>query len=255
MGGSEILQDKVAIVTGSASGLGASIARALAEQHAQVVINYRSGGDEAEKLVKSLHRSGPAARAIRADVTDESQARQLVDRTIEAFGRLDILVNAVGSFSWKPVSEMDYLEWRAVLASNLDSVFHVCRLAVPHMRKARFGRIVNLGSVGAELSCGQPRTAAFSAAKAGVVAFSRALALEEARNGITVNVVSPGIFTTEDAAAQGPAEPASAHPEDRVPVGRVGSHADVVRAVLFFLDPGADFVTGQVLAVSGGGRS
>jgi 3-oxoacyl-[acyl-carrier protein] reductase len=254
MGGSESLQDKVAIVTGSGRGLGASIARALIERQAKVVINCRGADEDAEKLVKGLNRSGPGPRLVRADVAEEAGARELVERTVEAFGSVDIVVNAVGAFSWKPVAEMDLAEWRTVLASNLESVFHVCRLAVPHMRKARWGRIVNLGAVGADLSCGQPRTAAFSAAKAGVVAFSRALALEEARYGITVNVVSPGIFT-EEASAQASADTTTAHPEDRVPVGRVGSHADVVRAVLFFVDPEAAFVTGQVLAVSGGGRS
>src|SRR5512136_791804 len=103
MGGSERRQEKVAIVTGSGKGLGASIARALVERQATVVMNCRGAGDDAEKLVKGLQRSGPSPRLVRADVTVEAGARELVERTLEAFGRLDILVNAVGAFSWKPV--------------------------------------------------------------------------------------------------------------------------------------------------------
>ena len=139
------------------------------------------------------------------------------------------------------------------MATNLDSVFHMCRLVVPHMRERRFGRIVNLAAVGAAGTQGEPQMTAYGAAKAGVVALSRALALEEARCGITVNVVSPGLL--KDESGDKVAAAADAMLGDRVPVGHAGDAADVVRAVLFFASPAADFVTGQVVEVAGGARS
>jgi 3-oxoacyl-[acyl-carrier protein] reductase len=168
---------------------------------------------------------------------------------LKAFGRIDVLVNTVGVFAWKPVAELEPPEWRAMMASNLDSVYHMSRLVIPHMRKNHFGRIVNLGAVGAERTVGHPKVSAYSAAKAAVIAFSKALALEEARCVITVNVVSPGVLADGEQAAH-----ALDHTADRVPVGRPGSPDDVVRAVLFFCSPAADFLTGQVVAVAGGWR-
>jgi 3-oxoacyl-[acyl-carrier protein] reductase len=144
------------------------------------------------------------------------------------------------------VQETEPAEWRTIVASNLDSVYHMSRLALPHMRRNHWGRIVNLGAVGAERTVGQPKVAAYSAAKSAVVAFSKALALEEARGGITVNVVCPGVLKDGDEGGS------DDHTGDRIPVGRIGCTDDVVRAVFFFCSPAADFVTGQVLAVAGG---
>ncbi|HEX9189470.1 MAG TPA: SDR family oxidoreductase, partial [Vicinamibacteria bacterium] len=167
-------------------------------------------------------------------------------------GRVDVLVNTVGGFHWNPLVEVEAPEWRRIVATNLDSVFHMCRLVVPHMREKRFGRIVNFAAVGAAATLGEPQMAAYTAAKAGVVALSRALALEEARCGITVNVVSPGLLRDESGS-----KAAAAADEllgERVPVGHPGRAKDVVRAVLFFASPAADFVTGQVVEVAGGSR-
>ena len=146
------------------------------------------------------------------------------------------------------MAETEPSEWRAMLASNLDSVYHMSRLVLPHMRRHHWGRIVNLGAVGAERTLGHAKVAAYSAAKSAVVAFSKALALEEARCGITVNVVSPGVVADGDGARE------IDQSSDRIPVGRSCSAEDVVRAVLFFASPSADFLTGQVLDVAGGWR-
>ncbi|MBI3932455.1 MAG: SDR family oxidoreductase [Acidobacteria bacterium] len=245
----EALRGKVVLVTGSARGLGATLVRAMAEQRARVVINCRENKRAAEALALDVCKGGTEALVCRADVTEPEEARSLVDETVKAFGRVDVLVNTVGSFTWKPVGEMDPAEWRTVMASNLDSVYHMCRLALPHMRRSHWGRVINIGAVGAERALGQPKVSAYSAAKAAVIAFSRALALEEARCGITVNVVSPGFLVDGEVRAPSP-DPGG----DRVPVGRSGAPEDVVRAVLFFASPAADFVTGQVLAVAGGWR-
>lgn len=250
---SDDIRGKVVLVTGSGRGLGAELVRAAAERRARVVINCRSDEASAEALALDVHRSSGEALVCRADVTDYDQARGLVDETLRAFGRIDVLVNAVGGFSWKPVVEMEPPEWRLMMASNLDSAYHMCRLTIPHMRTRHFGRIVNLGAVGAERTLGQPKVSAYSAAKAALIAFSKALALEEARTGITVNVVSPGVLDDGGDALPSP-DHAGVSLGDRVPVGRPGAPGDVARAVLFFASPAADFLTGQVLAVAGGWR-
>lgn len=241
----ERLDGRVVLVTGSGCGLGASLARAAAARGGRLVLNCRSEAARAEGLAGELARDGGQALALRADVTDHEQARGLVEGALRVFGHVDVLFNTVGSFLWKPVAEMDPKEWRVTLSSNLDSVYNMCRLVLPSMRQNRFGRIVNLGAVGAERTLGQPEVAAYSAAKAAVIAFSKALALEEARRGITVNVVCPGVFVDGEQLPRAPSAP-------RVPVGRSGTHEDIVRAALFFASPAADFVTGQVLAVAGG---
>ena len=243
---------KVFLVTGSGRGLGAELAKAASREGARVVLNCRNDTKRAEALAGELCKSGTEATAFKADVTEPAAARLLVEEALKAFGRVDVLVNTVGAFEWKAVAETEPEEWRAVMASNLDSAFLMARLVLPSMREHRFGRIVNFGEVGAERTAAHAKVAAWTAAKAGVIALSKALALEEARYGITVNVVCPGML--EDGAARG--RRAALHPNgglgDRVPVGRSGRAADVVRAVLFFASPAADFVTGQVLAVAGG---
>jgi len=247
------LKGKVVLVTGSGHGLGAGLVRALAEHRARVVINCRSDRKRAEALGQLVQKGGGEALVCRADVTVYEEAEALMAETLKAFGRVDVLVNTVGVFGWKPVAEVEPPEWRAMMASNLDSVYFMSRLAVPHMRKNHWGRIVNVGAVGAERSEGHPSVAAYSAAKAGVIAFSRALALEEARCGITVNVVCPGVIM--DGQERAPdVDATEGRLGDRIPVGRPGTSTDVVRAILFFLSPAADFLTGQVLAVAGGWR-
>jgi 3-oxoacyl-[acyl-carrier protein] reductase len=246
------LGGRVFVVTGSGRGLGAALARAAGAEKARVVVNCRGDTRSAEAVATEVQRRGGEALAVRADVTVLDEARALVERTLERWGRVDVLVNTVGGFHWSALVDMEPFEWRRVVASNLDSVFHMCHLVVPHMRERRFGRIVNFAAVGSGATQGEPEMAAYSAAKAGVIALSRSLALEEARCGITVNVVSPGLLRDEADERSGRA---SGLLGDRVPVGHAGAAEDVVRAVLFFASPAADFVTGQVVEVAGGARS
>ncbi len=227
-------------------------ARAAGAEKAKVVVNCQQDLKAAETVAGAVRKAGGEAIAYRADVTDFEQARGLIDHTTKTWGGVDILVNTVGSLNWKSFSDLEPAEWRRVIASNLDSVFHTCQLVLPHMREKRFGRIVNFAAVGAESTLGEPQMAAYSAAKAGVVALSKALSLEEARYGITVNVVSPGLL--RDETGNKDAKAADEMLGDRVPVGHAGRSADVVRAVLFFVSPAAEFVTGQVLEVAGGAR-
>jgi 3-oxoacyl-[acyl-carrier protein] reductase len=242
------VKGKVFLVTGAGRGLGAALVRAASDQRAKVVINCRINQKCAEGLAIEIQKAGGQALVCRADVTDYREAGALVDETIKAFGRVDVLVNTVGSFSWKPVADMDPAEWRQTMASNLDSVYNMSRLVLPHMRQNHWGRIINLGAVGSERALGQPMVSAYGAAKAGVIAFSKALALEEARYGITVNVISPGVMADEGDEA----EENHGKLKDRVPIGRAGTNDDLLRAVFFFTSPSADFLTGQVLGVAGG---
>ena len=230
----ESLRGRVCLVTGSGRGLGAAIARAAGAAGAPLAINCRSDQRGAERVAAEIEAGGGRAIACRADVTDPAQARLLVDETLRVFGRVDVVVNAVGAFAWKALSDVEPAEWRSVFASNLDSVYHLCRLVVPHMRRQHFGRIVNLGTVGAECTSGEPQRAAYAAAKAGVIALSRSLALEEARAGITVNVVSPGIARGRSEKAGPPATPAR-RSGPRGP--RRLRIADVVRTVLVLRPP------------------
>jgi NAD(P)-dependent dehydrogenase (short-subunit alcohol dehydrogenase family) len=246
------LRGRVFLVTGSGRGLGAALARAAAGQSARVVVNCRSDVKSAEAVAAGVQKSGGEAVAVRADVSSFPEARTLVEQAVARWGRIDVLVNTVGAFNWNPLVEVAPVEWRRIVGTNLDSVYNMCHLVVPHMRERRFGRIVNFAAVGAAATQGEPQMAAYSAAKAGVVALSRALALEEARCGITVNVVSPGLLEDEGAAKAAAASDALG---ERVPVGRAGRAEDVVRAVLFFASPAAEFLTGQVVEVAGGSRN
>lgn len=246
------LRGRVFLVTGSGRGLGAALARAAGAERARVVVNCLRDTGSAEAVAAEVRRAGGDALAVRADVSDFGEAQGLVEETLAKWGRIDVLANTVGSFNWNPVVEVEPPEWRRIVATNLDSVFHMCRLVVPHMREKRFGRIVNFAAVGAAATLGEPQMAAYTAAKSGVVALSRALALEEARCGITVNVVSPGLLRDESGSQAAAA--ADERLGERVPVGHAGRAADVVRAVLFFASPAAEFVTGQVVEVAGGSR-
>lgn len=242
------LQNRVALVTGASRGIGKEIALCLGRDGARVAISYRTNKMGAQKVANALRALGTDGWAIESNVTDPARSKELVDGVVRHFGRLDVLVNNVGDFEWKPVFESTLEEWHAIVASNLFSVFYVSKYALPTMRRQRWGRIINLGAVGAERAFGQAKISAYSAAKAGMVAFSRSLALEEARNGITVNVVNPPIIDDKELSLEEAVRIADA----RFPVGRPATAQDVAEAVRFFASQEACFVTGQVLNVSGG---
>ena len=218
-----------------------------------MVVNCRRDEKAAEAVAAEVQKAGGEALAVRADVAAFAEARSLVEQAVARWGRIDVLVNTVGGFNWNPLVEVAPVEWRRIVGTNLDSVFNMCHLVVPHMRERHFGRIVNFAAVGAAATQGEPQMAAYSAAKAGVVALSRALALEEARCGITVNVVVAGPAQGREREPSGAAAPTPLLGQ-RVPVGHPGRAADVVRAVLFFASPAAEFVTGQVVEVAGGAQ-
>ncbi len=185
---------------------------------------------------------------MQTDITHSALADQLLKTVVERFGRLDIVVNNVGDFRWGTLAESSLEDWESVFASNLSTVLYISRAALPHMRKGRWGRIVNLGAVGAERAFGQAKISAYAAAKAAVVALSRSLALEEAKNGITVNVVNPTSIDEKELSI----EEARRMRDARFPIGRPPTVEDVAATVAFFASEEAEYVTGQVVNVSGG---
>lgn len=242
------LRQRVALVTGGSRGIGKGIALGLGRAGARVAISYRANKAAAQNALRQLQSLGCDCFAVEADVTDPARVESLVQSVLEHYGGLDVLVNNVGIFNWGIVAETTIEEWKRVLDSNLLSVFYMSKAALPAMRRQRWGRIVNLGAVGAERAFGQATISAYAAAKAGMVAFSRSLAVEEAKNGITVNVVNPPNIDDKELSL----EEARRMHDARFPVGRPPSADDIASAVAFLADESADYITGQTLSVSGG---
>jgi len=242
------LHHRTVLITGGSRGIGKGIAIGLGREGARVAISYRSNKTGAQNTLRQLQADGAECFAVEADATDPQKVQFLVEKVTERFGRLDILVNNVGEFNWKLVAETSIEEWQKVLASNLLSVFYASKAVLPLMRRNRWGRIINLGAVGAERAFGQATISAYAAAKAAVVSFSRSLALEEAKHGITVNVINPSNIDEKELTID---EARRLH-DSRFPIGRPPSAEDVSTAVKFFASDAADYITGQVLNVSGG---
>ena len=234
---------KTALVTGGSRGIGAAVARQLATDGYQVAINYRSSRDRAEELAQELR-----GIAVQADISDSVQVRKMVDTVLEKFCQLDILVCNAG-VAWQGlVQDMEDEAWRKVLGTDLDGVFFCCRAVLPHMIGRKSGKIVTVSSMWGQV--GASCEVAYSAAKAGVIGLTRALAKEVGPSGITVNCVAPGTIDTEMNQNIGPE--ALAALAEETPLGRIGTAGDVASCVSFLCSPAADFVTGQVLSVNGG---
>ena len=233
------LEGKSALVTGGSRGIGRAIAVELAAAGASVVVGYRSGREEAEAVAVEI-----GGRAVQADVSDPEAARALV----EAAGELDVLVNNAGLTRDGLLARMPDDDWRAVIDTNLSSVFHTCRAAVRGMMKRRAGAIVNVSSiVGVHGNWGQTN---YAASKAGIIGFTKALARELGSRNVRANVVAPGYVTTRLTDAL--PEEATETMLRNTPLGRLGSPEDVAAAVRFLCSDEASFVTGEVLLVDGG---
>lgn len=230
-----------ALVTGSAVGVGKAIAVALAKQGYDVAVHYRRSRDQALAVAEEARSFGVNAVALAADVTVEAEARALVDDAHAVFGRLDVLVNNVGNYYQGSLFELSSETWHDIIESNLHSTFYTCQRALPYLRAAPNGaRIVNLGYAGAELLKARPSIAAYAVAKAGVIMYSKSLALAEASTGVTVNVVSPGVL-----------ENSVSFPE-KLPMDRPGTLGEVVGAVLYLVSDAAAYTTGVTIEVAGG---
>ncbi len=243
------LAGKIALVTGASKGLGKAVAIALAQSGAHLALVSR---DQAllSQTADEIRAGGGVAELYAADVTDESQIREVERAVVNRFGRLHILVNNAGINIRKPVTEFTLEEWNRVLQSNLTSAFLYCRSFVPHMRGQGYGRIVNMTSMMSHVAL--PDRTAYAASKAGLLGFTRALALELASDAITVNGVSPGPCATEIN------RPLTESPEltrfflSRIPVGRWGRPEEVARLVVYLCLDEAAFVTGTDFVIDGG---
>lgn len=234
---------KTALVTGGSRGIGAAVSRRLAADGYRVAVNYRAAQSQAEALAEEL-----GGIAVRADVSDSAQVQKMVDTVLEKYCQLDILICNAG-VAWQGlVQDMGDTEWRKVLGTDLDGVFFCCRAALPHMIGRKSGKIVTVSSMWGQV--GASCEVAYSAAKAGVIGLTRALAKEVGPSGITVNCVAPGAIDTEMNRNLGPE--ALAALADETPLGRIGTAGDVAACVSFLCSPSADFITGQVLSANGG---
>lgn len=236
------LRGRVALVTGGARRTGRAIGLALAAAGADVVIHYRTSGEEAGATVAEIERGGRRGLALRADLQDAAATAAAFAEAAGRLGSLDILVNNASAIIWKPLAAMDVAEWHAGLDETLHITHHACRAALPLMRPRGFGRIVNIIDVDADSPLAVPMVTPYKIGKAGVLLLTRTLAVTEAPHGITVNGVSPG---TLDNSERKP-------PLDRIPAGRYGTPADVARAVVFLADPASGYITGTNIKVSGG---
>lgn len=238
--GKNPLEGQVALVTGAAKRIGRSIALRLAAEGADIVVNYVSSKAEAESLVREIESSGRRAMAIRADVSRRAEVGQLFAEVESNFGRLDILVNNVGTFFPAKFEELTDEQWDRIMNVNLKSQFLCAQAAAPVMKRQGRGRIINLSSLGGLLAW--PSYTHYCVSKAGVIMLTRCLARALAPE-ILVNSVAPGTI-------QFPGEPPDDDYITRVPLHRTGKGDDIADAVAYFAT--ADFVTGQVLAVDGG---
>jgi 3-oxoacyl-[acyl-carrier protein] reductase len=237
-------KDRVALVTGGSRGIGKAVALALARGGAAVAINYRERDNEANAVVDAIRKSGGRAQAFGADVSLSAVVQGMV-RDVEArLGPIDILVNNAGMAAARGLDDITEEDFDRTIEVNLKSVFLCTQAVLPGMRARRWGRIVNISSIGARIGAGSV-SIAYGASKAGVEGLTRAYALRLASSGVTVNAVAPGLVDTDMGKPLMEAGVAA-----RIPVGRAGTGDEIARAVLFLADNG--YMTGQTLAVNGG---
>ena len=241
------LTDKVAIITGASRGIGKAAAMALAQAGAKVVVNYARSSDAADAVVAAIAEAGSEALALQADVSKADQVDAMVKATMDKFGRIDVLVNNAGITRDTLLLRMKPEDWQAVIDLNLTGVFLCTRAVSKIMLKQRSGRIINISSVAGLM--GNPGQANYSAAKAGVIGFTKTIAKELAPRGITANAVAPGFIATDMTEDLKNTEEVLKY----IPLGRYGQPEEVAGLIRFLAaDPAAAYITGQVMNVDGG---
>jgi 3-oxoacyl-[acyl-carrier protein] reductase len=247
------LEGRVSIVTGGGHGIGKAYCEGLAAEGSAIAV-AEIDGDAAERVASSLRATGVKAIEIATDVSDEESTQRMAERTLSAFGRIDVLVNNAAVFATIPISrvpleQLSVHEWDRVMSVNLRGIFLACRAVLPAMRQQGYGKIINISS-GTALS-GSPMRIHYTTSKGGVLSFTRTLAREVGSSGIRVNAIAPGSTLSEENPDQDilrmRQEPVSARALQRVQLP-----TDIVGSVVFFASPDSDFVTGQTLVVDGG---
>ena len=243
------LDSKVALVTGGSRGIGKAIVLLLAKEGAKIGLNYNRSADEANAVADQVKALGSEAFVVQADVGDATSARNLVKQVLDHFGTIDILVNNAGITRDMFFKKLTDEAWHEVIRTNLDSVYYVTSAAVPAMLAKNYGRIISISSfVGQKGNLAQTN---YAATKAGLIGFSKSLALELARNNITVNTINPGFMGTEMVLSI--REEVQQKLLTQVPMGRFGTPEEVAEAVLFLAaDSSGSYITGQQINVNGG---
>src|SRR5262245_5373047 len=242
------LKGRTTLVTGGSRGIGRAVAIALAEEGADVAINYVSSEAAARDVAEHIKKMGRRAILAQADVSDYPDTFRMAQDVLREFGHLDILVNNAGINSDKTFTKMDHASWRKVLGTNLDGVFNCTKVFVDRMLQQGYGRVVNMTSVIGQI--GNFGQANYAASKAGVAAFTKSLAKELAGKGITVNAVAPGFIETEMVA--GIPDKVKERLLAQIPLKRFGTAEEVARAVVYIVSPDGDYITGAELSINGG---
>ncbi|MEM5817692.1 MAG: 3-oxoacyl-[acyl-carrier-protein] reductase [Desulfitobacterium hafniense] len=243
-----LLNNSVVIVTGGSRGIGRAIALELARAGAKVVVNYAGHGEKAEETLSLIQEVGGEALAVQADVSQVEDVERLIQTTLKTYGKIDILVNNAGITRDTLLLRMKETDWDAVLDTNLKGVFLCTKAVSKSMMKQRSGVIINISSVvGITGNAGQ---ANYSAAKAGIIGFTKSIAKELGSRGIRVNAVAPGYISTDMTESLG--EEVREQVMTQIPLGRMGQPEDIARTVVFLASPAASYITGQTLAVDGG---
>ena len=243
------LQGKVALVTGGSRGIGRAIGKAFAAEGAKVAIVYRGGKEQADNLVQEIRQAGGTALAVQTDVTDAAAVQQCVEKVEKELGAVDILVNNAGIIHDDLFVRMEPEQWHRVLQTNLGGTHNFCRAVAYPMMKRRSGRIINVSSIAAEhVNQGQTN---YAASKGAINSFTRALAVELASRGVTVNAIAPGFIETDMSAAIRN-KAGDLIEKKMIPMKRIGKPEDVAGVAVFLASPESAYITGQVLTVDGG---
>jgi NAD(P)-dependent dehydrogenase (short-subunit alcohol dehydrogenase family) len=237
------------LITGASRGLGKAVALALAAEGAGIALVARDR-EALDKTAEEVRRSGGIGQVFQADVTSEEQVLRLEREVADAFGRVHILINNAGINIRKQLTEFTLDEWRRVLDTSLTSTFLMCRAFVPHMKESGYGRVINLASIMAHVS--MPGRSAYSASKSAILGFTRALALELAPEGITVNSISPGPFATEMNTALIENPELNAQFVAKIPLGRWGRVEEIGQLAVYLCSADAGFITGTDVLIDGG---